>query len=268
MKTFAILALAAVNCGVLWILSLLAAADGHARPMITVQAVGLAWILCCTVYALKKNARPEGGGVTIAAITLPLGYLLTLGGIELMKLFGGLLGDRPEFTAACRGAGVNYLAQPAAPVRSVAYDWPEGELPPSTNFFEIDGRGNVDRLRWRTPDIGLPASITYIESRCCPHSAPLGEPQPWLRASRGGPPTYATRLTADILVKYRTSEIRLAEGEWPLVEAELTVSDRRDGRLLATLHYALDRQRRRGCGETSPGRMDETAFVSRAVGGE
>jgi hypothetical protein len=265
MAKFTILVLAAINGAVLWVLALMGAGES-AHFMVTVLVVGFAWIVGCTVWAWVKSSRPEGGGVTVAAITLPLGYLLTLVGMEFAGFLGGLKADRPEFVAACQGEGVRYIAAPATPVKSVAYDWPEGQLPPQTNSFEIGARGNVSDLRWQTPDMRLPASIEYFESRCCPHGGPLGEPQPYLRHERRGSIEYIPTLTADALVSYETRETRLAEAEYPMVKTHLKVIDRRDGRLLAELRYALDRHRHRGCGETSKGKMDETDFVSRAVG--
>jgi len=73
-------------------------------------------------------------------------------------------------------------------------------------------------------------------------------------------------LSADVLVKYKISRIQPKDWKNGLESVDISVTDRRDGRRLATMRYLLDRQAGRACGATSEGVMDEKKFVLKAIG--
>jgi len=140
--------------------------------------------------------------------------------------------------------------------------------PPKINYFTLDSRGNVQNLRDDIPR--FPKSIKFTEGRCCQfEGAPTNGNSPFIRRQNDGANPGSSfgvpELTADVLVKYEVTRIE-SKGTNNLESVYISVWDRRDGLLLATMRYLLDRQARRGCGATSEGVMDEQMFVLKATG--
>lgn len=253
----AILLLCAVNAVLLYFVSFVAVyGDGSRGGIYAVRIYGGAWIAGAAIWAaiLWRKGRYELACI-ITIATLPASAVMAP---VLIMVTQGLYGLRPHstvFMQACERAGPKYIASPAMPVRSIAYDWNPNAHPPALNHFAMDWHGNVSKMRREFPR--FPNQIEFIEERCCQYGAGV---KPYLRHPRSGSYYGVTELTADVLVEYKTTDRDTA------LVVDMTVSDRRDGRALATLHYVLDYQGRRGCGETSPSVMDEREFVVKAIG--
>ena len=174
----------------------------------------------------------------------------------------------PEFIQACQGAGVSYIALPSAPVTSLAYDWAANSVRPEYTHFRIDEGGNVSELNFMLVE-QFPSAIKFTERPC--HwcgvgGTPKGQFERNINQaafSRGKP---TDELSADAIVYYDSKRRRLKENGAAIEEVSITVSDRRDAKVLARLRYVLDSMGRRACGTTSGNVMDEEQFVLRSLG--
>lgn len=239
-----VLVVAAINCAILFFVGFLAAGgDGSSSGVRTVWLLGYAWIALLTTTALFLCARKRGIlGLAVAVGTLPTGYvasvLTTLLGVS-MSFFKPA---SPEFIAACKTAGVQFVAPPVEPVHSVAYEWGR-KYPVDINYFRIVSNDYVSELEARNPP--YPPGITLVTSN------PTG---------------------ADVLVSFSypigQEEIWKVSSHQSLVGYELTVLDQRDNRTLAKFRYFTDLSNSRACGPTIEGVLSVRAFVLKAIGAE
>ncbi|HYD60821.1 MAG TPA: hypothetical protein VEC35_10725 [Noviherbaspirillum sp.] len=262
-----ILLITALNGVVLYFLSFLAVGgDGSAEGIHRVWLFGFPWVAIFGGVSIALHARGKSStAIKTASLTLPAGYVAALVGMFAAGYVTSLRSNSPEFDLACKTAGSKILAKPATAVESIAYDWEPGTYPPNINYFTIDSRGNVRNLRGGIPR--FPGSIKFVEGRCCQfEGAPTNRVRPFIRRPNGGDYYGIPELTADVLVQYKVAHSRLQGMDTSFKTVDITVTDRRDGRTLATLRYLLDMEGRRGCGATSDGVMDEQQFVRSAVG--
>lgn len=276
MSTFlvllALLLIGAVNCAVFLFFSILSVrGDGGPSATETIWLVGFGWIaaffIVSLVLCVRKSARTA---ILFSAGALPLGYASWIVyfqvDLQVDRIYRSMTLNSAEFALACAGTGAKFVAKPAAPVRSIAYDW-TGD-PPKFKHFNIEWNGNIS-FGGGYGFALLPAQIAFTESRCCRSEGRPGNGiSPYIRQPNENNGGYfgVTDLTADVLVMFRASPVGVESQESNLTKVDVTVTDRRDGRMLASLSYAIDERKRRGCGETSERLMDERAFVLRAVG--
>lgn len=270
MAYFSVLLIAALNCVVLFFMSLLAAGDGSAKGIYLVWIVGFSSIALFTLAALVLCAMGKRStAVGTASLALPAAYIFGLAGALVFPFLGSPKPEIPEFDEACKDTGPLFIAKPALAVESLAYDWEPGTNAPTINYFTLDARGNVQNLQGDLPT--FPESIKFTEGRCCQfEGAPSNRIGPFIRRQNSGANfdsfVGARELSADVLVKYKISRIQPKNWKNGLESVDISVTDRRDGRRLATMRYLLDRQAQRGCGATSDGVMDEKMFVLKAIG--
>lgn len=140
--------------------------------------------------------------------------------------------------------------------------------PPYYTHFKLDDRGNLSDLQYSIEARIFPPQIEYVESRCCRETEMPRSAQSSLKRWVGGPfaEEPASNITADVLVEFSRTDLTLTQRRSRLSKVEAVVTDRRDGRILAKLRYAFDQRSGRGCGDTSPGMMDEREFVMKAAG--
>jgi len=264
MARIAVLVFAALNGVALYFLSMLAAGDGGGAVG-QLRLVGYSGIVLVTCIALFACARGWGAlAVLLAALTLPAEYLGALVYLKASQAADNRKPSSPAFIAACKSAGLMYIAPPATPVASIAFDWVEGKQAPDVTRIEMDERGNVGKRGWSAPELELP--VKFIERRCCQFEGTPGNGSfPYVRHSRTPPYLGIPALTADALVTYNVSRTLTPEKTVALNIVDLTVSDRRDGKALAAMRYVLDKEMNRACGETSKGVMDEFEFLRRAL---
>ncbi|MBB4128686.1 hypothetical protein GGR77_004017 [Xanthomonas translucens] len=257
-----LLIIAAFNCAALFVLSLLAAGDGSTELTFQVWRFGYPWIAVFAIVALIQCSRGRrAAAIAIASATLPAGYAALLVGMVIVFSFNWLKPNAPELEVACKTAGPRYLQKPVAVVESIAYDWEPGTDQPQFNYIAMNKRGNVGTMGYTSPH--FPKSIKFIEERCCKPSA---RTFPYKRYTEPGKGTGIPELTADVVVTYKVTYAPMAGSESKLETVDMAVTDRRDGRALATLRYILDEHDRRGCGAVTEGAMDEHAFIRRAIG--
>lgn len=258
--------IAALNAVALFFLSLLAVGgDGSADGIYVVRAFGFGWIALCTVLAVWLCHRGRGVlGVATALSTWPTGFAVGYAAIVAGIGWERIKPNSAVFESACRGAATTFLAAPNAPEQSVAFDW-ESSGPPGYTYFGVDSKGNVDGLRGGTGGAWPPA-IRFTEGRCCRfEGAPLNKVRTYVRRLNTSQEYFGvTELTADALVTLRSAPVSGREPESSLTQFDVAVTDRRDGKPLASMRYFLDARNRRGC--VAGGVMDERAFVLKAVG--
>lgn len=263
-------AIAALNAVVVYILSFLAVGgDGSADGIITIRWIGFTAIAIATALSLAMCSRGERSlGITTAAVTLPVAFAISIFAVLTIGLIKSALPASSAFTSACKDMGARFLKAPEKPVRSIAYDWMEGESPPNFTYFEVASNGHLSSLTSGTGP-PLPNQIEFEESKCCRfHGYPIkGKGLPYIRIPNPKGSYFGiSELSADTLVMFRSASVELRGSDLKLKRYEIDVTDRRTGETLATLKYMLDESQRRGCGTTSAGLMDERAFILRAVG--
>lgn len=263
MRVLLLLLIMAANCVVLIFASLLAAGgDGSSDGIKRVLTFGAAWILGASILSMILAVKGKGtASILVAVMTLPSAYLAGLAGILTGAVASQMRPSSPAFVELCKSAGATYVSKPASPVHSIAYEW-EGRYPPTYSYFTVNARGNVRDLaagsRYREP-----AGLAFTETQN--DFGPSDGSRRYVRRT-GGDSAWSSELTADLLVRYRSTPVQRDGVEPGMVQYDIALSDRRDGRTLASFRYFLDDRQRRGCGTTSDGVMSEAAFVSRAIG--
>lgn len=265
-----VIAIGAFNALAVSFLSLLAAGgDGSSDGVFTVRWFGFAAIIVATALSLRLCARGKpAAAIKTAAGTLPAAYAVGMLIVGAKTIFDVVAPASSAFAAACKQMGAQYLRSPTKPVRSIAYDWKDDDYPPQIVYFETASNGHLSSLNGGL-GFRLPAQIDFTEGRCCRFEGrpTTGSDLPYLRRPNSGATYFGINdLSADALVMFRSSRIKLPGLQWALTKYEVTVTDRRTGDTLATLNYMLDLGRRRGCGTSADGVMDERGFVLKAVG--
>jgi hypothetical protein len=263
MRVLLLLLIMAANCVVLIFASLLAAGgDGSSDGVRKVLIFGGAWVLAASIISMIMAVKgKKTASALIAIMTLPSGFLVSLAGIKISAAVSQMRPSSPAFVELCKSAGATYVSKPASPVDSIVYEW-EGRYPPTYSYFKLDPRGNVRELAAGSL-YKEPAGLAFTETQN--DSGPSDGTRRYVRHT-GGDSAWSAEPTADLLVKYRSTPAQGAGLEPGVVQYDIAVSDRRDGRQLASLRYFLNDRERRGCGTTSDGVMSEVEFVSKAIG--
>jgi hypothetical protein len=243
--------------------------SGGAKGIKQLWLIGFGIIGLLTTFSfVLSRTRIKGLAPALACLQIPIIFLALHVGSRIERTLAQNRPSPPELQDACRNAGAEYLAQPSEPVKSIAYDWPPGSTPPYYTHFRLDARGNLLELRYGIDARTFPAQIEYIEARCCREMGTAASGKMpfirWVGNSLANQPV--PDITADVLVQLSRTDRPVERHKSQLSKIEAVVTDRRDGKILAKLHYALDERNRRACGFTSPGTMDEKEFVMKAIG--
>jgi hypothetical protein len=233
----------------------------------TIAAISLIVLhLCAAAFALHMAATGRAA-IGMAALVSPVFFLYAGAAVVVMAQMAlpNLERDPPEFAAACKQAGVEYLARPVAPVHSLAYDF-EGRFGPRSGSFRVfngrvNGRGGTDPATRK-----LGAIMAFTERRHDPNheSIALAKGQEYVHFPKQGKFYGISELSADAVVFHRRTWMQDPAGD--LVLHELTVTDRRDARTLARLRYVLGKHSGRLCGPVQDGMLSEDAFLVQALG--
>ncbi|HVJ38604.1 MAG TPA: hypothetical protein VM687_12480 [Stenotrophomonas sp.] len=236
--------------------------DGSSDGIEKVLTFGAAWILAASILSMILAVKGKGtASILVAVMTLPSAYLAGLAGILTGAVASQMRPSSPAFVELCKSAGATYVSKPASPVHSIVYEW-EGRYPPTYSYFKVNPQGNVLELAagslYREP-----AGLAFTETQN--DSGPSDGSRRYVRRT-GGDSAWSPDPTADLLIKYQSTPVHRAGLEPGMVQYDIAVSDRRDGRQLASFRYFLNDRERRGCGTTSDGVMSEVELVSRAIG--
>ena len=174
--------------------------------------------------------------------------------------------DSEAFTAECSKAEVKYIKPPTLPVHSIAYDWDSREAPSFIGYKIVNGTRISGFINSGAPynnsqhfDFIETNHTQAIESKC------LSASFRYLRFPKNSGCYGTGQLTADILVKYKTSQLEPSKKEGA-IRYELTVSDRRNGYKLAYLRYVVDFKKQRACGLSGEGTLNDGQFIQKAIG--
>lgn len=87
-----------------------------------------------------------------------------------------------------------------------------------------------------------------------------------MRKPNGGVFVGVAESTADSLVTYEITKLSKVDAKNIFEMVDITVTDRRDERVLASLQYPTDGKNFPLCGETSPGEVNTAEFIFKAIG--
>lgn len=267
MATAATLIITLLNVVLVFVISLI---GGDGTELIwTTQYIGFAWVAVASGFALFKCSKGSGSlGVVTALLTVPVGLTITVIAAQIWSVSEGTLRKHEaipnEVTESCQVAGATYIASPSMPVHSIAFDWQTQLTWARMSYFSNDSPkfGGFRLLE----EIKYPEAIRFIEQKA--RGVTQAEKQwPYKRKPNGGAFVEASELTADILVTYEYRTLSKAEARNSYVLTDIAVTDRRNGKALATLRYVTGSSDTWPiCGETSKGEMNIAAFIFKAIG--
>lgn len=268
-KAFVVV-IVAVNCLLLFFLSLLAERDGGgAEGIYTVWIVGYFWIAAFAVAAYRLCMLGKNfAGIAVAAVTLPAGYVVSLAVLLAGFSTTFLTPDSPEFKAACEKAHLSYVSKPSSPVHSIAYD--RGEKRPSVelNHIKLGASNRVASASYTNSP--YPPQIEFTEEKSFLLSE-LGKQDRYFRyqADHSRSETIP-EFTADVLVSYRyigaERELREITTRQGVLGYEVIVKDRRSDQVLASMVYFTHMANNRACGPAHNGVISVREFVLKAIG--
>lgn len=225
---------------------------------------------CCVILFSIHRARQGKEAQAATALLAPMFLVSAAQMIFHAGVRGAamLAADPPGFAAACQSAGPRYDSLPVTPVRSIAYDWNTDQAPTFNEFGLLFGT-RISSLSYSNHP--YPRVIEYTErKRSSMEGRPASGPDgPYIRFPRKGPFYAVSAPSADVLVRYTLhpgEALRAAPSDQGMVRYELTVTDQRNGRLLASMRYVIDAKRGRACGLTGDKRLSERSFVLKAIG--
>jgi hypothetical protein len=266
MKYAALLFILLVNCGLFLVaLMLNVPGNGDDSSWSLVLYFGSGWVVLAHLISLALLKRGRGEiAFAIAVLTLPAGAAFVYASTSAFEMYSSFKLDSPEFQLACQSTALKYLHKPNSPVRSVAYDWAPNQYPPQYSYFKMDERRNISAESRGYSS--LHPQIDFLEGRCCRNEGPPGNGVgPFVRHPRKGAYYGVSELSADALVTFSQVKSLNVDSKAEVFTWQVSVQDRRNGQILAEMRYSVDWRNRRACGETSPGLMDERAFVLRAI---
>lgn len=162
-----------------------------------------------------------------------------------------------EYTAACKDAGEHVFRYPSKPVHSIAFSDQS-----MVTRYKIGLYGRLEEIGgFPQYDPRFNKAIKFIEVR--EPGAAQRYKRTWQKSSNTRQRHVSVDVnapSADILVTYHTYR----SGRWATTH-ELTVTDRRDGALLAKMKYTVDEKDRRICGPIHNGVLSENDFLTRAL---
>ena len=239
---------------------------GHETTEADVWLLFLAYlgVIFFLLYRLTQDRGHE------FAFVLVLPIFMVLGLYTIIEVFNyGFLRWTPDskaFTVECSKVEVKYIKPPTLPVHSIAYDWDTTEAPSFVDYKIVNGTRISGFINFGAPynnsqhfDFIETNHTQAIESKC------LSASFRYLRFPKNAGCYGAGQLTADILVKYKTTPLEPSKKEGA-IRYELTVSDRRNGYKLAYLRYVVDFKKQRACGLSGEGTLNDGQFIQKAIG--
>ncbi len=187
--------------------------------------------------------------------------------------------ETPEFTALCRDAGVKLFQKPAAPVRSIAYDFDPRRITEwlIASRIAVDEDGRIQSFGGfpepKSADAGKTASFDFTERRAHDHSggATINPSAPYYHFPHLNTlqPYYGVEnLSADVVAFLdvdKPDEFRKAPIRQGTIRHQITLTDRRSGAILGVQVFVIDRLNNRACGVNVDNAISPSAFVFDAI---
>jgi hypothetical protein len=191
------------------------------------------------IFAVSK-AKQKNIGLAVVALVSPafIATFIVYAGVTLFAIaqsaYVQYMPD-PKFSTACEGTGVHIFNVPSKKVNSIYADWDDGgHVGPRTKYF-VDSSGRLTKSFG-----GMPLMDGISNS-------PLAD----------------VIVTEDISNLEETRKALVSQG---LLRYTLTATDRRDGRKLATMAFAVDIANGRACGSNVEDGIDVVAFFRQVTG--
>lgn len=187
--------------------------------------------------------------------------------------------ETDEFTTLCKDVGVKLMEKPAAPVRSIAYDWDPKRMTgrPWVDRIEMDSHGRVSAIggfsRHNSAEAQKNIAFEFTESRPDHRSgrATINPSAPYYHFPESGSrlPYYGVEtLSADVLAFFdvdKPDELRKALVAQSAVRYQITLTDRRSGAVLGVQAFVVDRINGRACGANIGNTISQIAFIYDAI---
>jgi hypothetical protein len=187
--------------------------------------------------------------------------------------------ETSEFTALCKDAGVKLFEKPAAPVRSIAYDFDPKRISGWSGASRVkvdeDGRtlGFGGLSKRNSAEATKVASFEFTERRAADGAgaASINPSAPYYHfPSRGtNQPYYGVDdLSADVLAFLdvdKPDEYRKAPIGQGAIRYQITLTDQRSGAVLGVQVFVVDRLNNRACGVNVDNVISPPAFVFDAI---
>lgn len=261
-----------LNCFVVFLAATLAVnGDGTPGGMFTVLAFGGIGIAICTSLACWLNRKKYSPlDVLLVLVTLPICFFVgrfVFLGVQEYTSRTVLAKELPEFDAACKTAGAEFVAPPKKAVRSIAFDHENGLA--YINNIAIDASNRVLLTSYKNIEFHFPPAVQTFETRHAKRLPDGATAYTVTSSTRQSGPVDIPALSADVLVKYR--DVLLGKKEKGVAESdafwghEVTVVDRRDNSTLAVLKYFTYFQYQRACGPTENSNMYVGDFIAKAI---
>lgn len=256
------------------------AGDGAAGAMMFVVGLWLSPVILFALIAgvggaMKElralNAQPAGVSCSTRALfAWMLGPLLLSVLPVIMASSHPLersMSENKRYKTLCTKTSLDLLAEPAGPVRSIAFDWGPGYSAYSVPFYRQRYRLSPEGRILSTAGLvdpmydgdGHHAQFDFIEIRM---DRPADPAMPYQRQLRGDRTFYtAPSLTADVVAMLQAD----AAKESSATGYQLTLTDRRSGEVLGAYTYVLDTKNRRACGSNAKGYIDPMGFINDAI---
>ena len=249
------------------VLGLVGSAVGGGQQYLVLS--GLLFLTYVGVISFLVKKSEQGLGQQYAyLLTFPMLFVVVMHVIFLVvsHIFSILIPDSEAFTVECNKTEVKYIKPPTKPVRSIAYDW-DSEVVPSFITYTNGNGTRISDLRYSSqPNVyNKYFDFTEIKPTSSFETPRLGAGSKYLRFPKNEIYWGVAEMTADILVKYKTSPIEQLKKDGA-IRYELTVSDRRNGDTLAYLRYVVDVKKQRACGLAGKGRVSDSQFIRKAIG--
>lgn len=171
-----------------------------------------------------------------------------------------------EYTTACTDAGEHFYRFPSKPVHSIAFD-----VQAVVTRYKTRRYAGLDLINGYeisfSPRFGN--AIQFIDVR--QSGKAVRYRRIWTMSSSSRKhvtDNFVTATSADVLVSYHIypkKELAKVPIEQGPVIHELTVTDRRDGALLATMKYVVDKKDGRICGPIHNHVLSEKEFLVKAL---
>ena len=237
----------------------------------------LIYCLICFLISLGFLVRKKFAWIMFFALLPAPGLIAALyfGGLFTKHIWPIFEHEPPEFTAACKTAVAQFVNPPTLPVHSIAYDW-NGNHKPDIGPFLIGSNGRIKQIG-SVPKRHqkLDEAIVFTESRRFSDYGlqVTGAKYKRINSNAGTAPyedgVNVDDLTADILVYYHISpesELAKAPVHQKTVVYDMSITDRRNLQLIATMRYVVDRKDRRLCGPLNNGELRVDDFIANALG--
>jgi hypothetical protein len=233
-----------------------------------VWGLGFSWITIFLIQSLRLSVRKDNSAaIALSLSALPIGFAITLLSIYAKEGYRQYKPVARELTSLCAATKQKIFSNVSTPVRSVAFDWQEGSLPPELTEFKFDSRFNLSEARDGPPL--LSSDFLYSQNRCCwAEGRPLKGEGKFITQKNPPSGDYSAvpELTADVRVDFTATREKTPDKNSLLTRVGIIVWDQRTNVKLSEMTYYYDRATGKGCGPTPSHIVSVGDFIAKSTG--